>query len=183
MKGKQKKKLLVEPPSFNPLANYELQITPNIKHREKRIGDTSLREDTRLNYVGYENESKFYVNEDMGAFDYSKLISSAANRKLILSLKPSAQSLFLWILYELDYKSDTIEVSLARVNKTKFKIVAASLRDAIEELEHHCIIKRIGNKRTSDYWRFFINPQVIFKGDAKQFYKDVIFYHPEYMKM
>jgi DNA-binding Lrp family transcriptional regulator len=89
--------------------------------------------------------------------------------------------LFLWILYALRYRGDVVELDFKKMKNVGFQMSPGTFRKSIQELEGNRIIKRIGAKKDDDYWKFFINPQIIFKGDAKGFYSDVIKYHPEYL--
>ncbi len=171
----------VESAKKNPLANYGLQITDNFRSIRKKIGDTSLAWNGKLELAGITNDEIFSINENLASFDYSKVITTAHNRDTILSLNPGAQSLFIWILFELDYLSDTVEIEFVSAKRRGLSLAPGTFREAIAELETKKLIKRVGKKRTKDYWLFFINPQVIFKGDAKGFYKAVLEAHPDYL--
>lgn len=166
---------------FNPLANYELQVEPNKYRKSKKVSETSLADELRLSFIGMNEDSDISFSDDYGNFKYSKVVDSAANRNSILSMQSSTQSLFIWILFKLDYRSDTVEIRLEEVNATGLSMAPGTFNNSLKELEEKGIIKRIGiQKRLDDYWLFHINPQIIWKGDAKQFYKDVLKYHPEY---
>ncbi|MBN8851221.1 MAG: hypothetical protein BGO55_10040 [Sphingobacteriales bacterium 50-39] len=65
---------------FNPLANYSFQVKPNWKTNFKQVSETSLKENIGLPLVGVNDDDPIYYSDDMGAFEYSKIISSAENR-------------------------------------------------------------------------------------------------------
>lgn len=167
---------------FNPLANYREQTTDNYITKEKKVRETSLSGNLRLPFAGIDDDDVLTYKEDMAAFEYSKVICSAKNRNEILSMKPSTQGLFIWIVFALEYRSDTVLITAERINNKGLKLAHPSFLAAIAELEKRRIIKRMGRKRTNEYWSFHINPQYIFKGNAKDFYKDIIACHPEYLR-
>ena len=166
---------------FNPLANYALQVESKPYKRKKKVSETSLADDVRFDLMNLDEDSNIRITDDYGNFKHSQVISGAANRNLILSMTPTAQSLFIWIHFKLDYRSDTVEIKLEEVNDTGLDISGNTFGNALDELEERNIIKRIGEKRTDEYWLFHINPQIMWKGNAKRFYKDVLEAHPDYM--
>ncbi len=166
---------------FNPLVDYGAQIHDNFKPASKKLGDTSLASDLRVESLKvFSTETRIRYKENMGNFEHSKVVGGASNSNDILSMKHSSQSLFIWILFNLEYRNDTIRIEGELLAKTGLPLATGTLKEAIVELENANIIRRVGAKRTLDYWLFFINPQIIWKGDAKRFYKDVLKYHPEY---
>jgi hypothetical protein len=168
---------------FNPLANYQRQIEPNILRRRKKVKDTNLLDDNQPGFVvGLSGENEILVKEDMAVFDYSKLITSAKNRNVIFSWNTNTIKLFVWLLFVLDYRSDVISLRPENMAKLGFKMAPATFRNSVNELERSGIIKRVNTSpKHENFWSFFINPQVIFKGDAKKFYNDVIKANPDYM--
>jgi hypothetical protein len=166
----------------NPLTDYAAQIKSNRKRRNKTIGQTTLSDDTRLSLVGLREDTELGIYDDYGNFNHAKVMASAANRELLLSLMPTTLSLFIWILFNLRYRSDTVEIKYDHAITTGLSVSENTLTNAIKELEAKHVIKRVGTeKRTEEYWLFFINPQILWKGDAKEFYKDVLKYHEEYL--
>lgn len=165
---------------FNPLADYKLQIKPNKIIEKAPLADTTLGGSVLLDLAQMTDDDKIGIKEDKGNFPYAKIVTYPLHRDLLLGLMPTTQSLFLWLLFQIEYRSEIVEISLKKVNKS-LKISANTLNQAIAEMETINIIKRVGKKRKEDYWHFFINPQFIWKGDAKKYYKDVTRMHPEYL--
>lgn len=165
----------------NPLADYQKQIKANRRTIEKTIGDTSIGDDIRLELMGLSPEQKIYIWDEIGDMNFGKLMASAKNRNLIMSLSASTLKLFLWIIYALKFRGDVVTLDLAKMEKLGFQMANGTFRNSIKELEDNKIIRRVGQKK-DDYWMFFINPQILFKGDAKRFYNDVLRHHPEYLK-
>jgi hypothetical protein len=166
---------------YNPLADYKAQIKQNYKECKKKVGETSLSSSIHAHMGQIPDDMEISYLEDMGSFDYSKVVTTAAFRNTILKTSPCTQSLFLWIIFRLKYRSDTIEIDPDKVKALGLSLSKNSLVKAISELESINLIKRQGNKRLN-YWIFNINPQCIFKGDAKKFYNEVVKAHPEYLK-
>ena len=166
---------------LNPLADYKKQTERRVRNFAKKIKDTSLSGDMRNQFLGLDEEDDIHFKDDLSNFEHSKLIVSAANRDIIMSLKPTAHYLLFWILFELNYRNDTILLKLEDMSKKGFKLSKNTFKEAISNLEANNIIRRVDNKpKMENYWLFFINPQIIFKGDALNFYKDVLHYHPDY---
>jgi hypothetical protein len=165
---------------FNPLVDYKLQITPNIKKIVMKISDTSLGEAAIMPLIRNSEHDKFISYEDRDTLNYSKLVANAKNRDIILKLRPTAHKLFLWILYSLQYRTDVITI---KPDMVKRFISEKGLREAILQLEGEKIIKRIGKKKELDFMDFHINPQFFFRGDAKGFYVDLLQVHPEYINL
>lgn len=165
---------------LNPLADYKKQVKNNRKPVKSRYGDTSLSEDARNELWKMDDDTRVDFWLEMGNFPYFKIMLSASNRDLIFSLKPSSLSLFIFIAFNLDFRADEIKIDFKQCKKQKLNISKGSFIKSIEELESKKVIERIGTKRTPDYWKFFINPQIFFLGDAKKFYKDVLQEHPDY---
>lgn len=160
----------------NPLVDYSFETRPNIKAMKRHIEDTSL-----INVLFIEQQTdngNFTSYEDRDHKNYTKLVTLAQHRNLILGFKPSTLKLFIWILFKIDYRNDVVNINPESVVSI---LSRAAFKEAIQELEDNNIIKRIGQKRQKDYWDFHFNPIYFFKGDAKQFYKDVIEVHPDYV--
>ncbi len=166
----------------NPLADYAAQIKRNTKRRNKSLGQTTLSDDMRLSLMGFTEDSPIGIIDDYGNFNHAKIMSSAANRDLLLSMAPTTQSLFIWILFNLRYRCDTVEIDYDKAITTGLSVSKNTLAKAINELEAKEVIRRVSTQKgTDEYWLFFINPQILWKGDAKAFYKDVLKYHADYM--
>lgn len=166
---------------FNPLADYKLQIKANKKPTYKAIKQTSLSNDPRMELMSIGEEYKISYLEDMGNFEHSKILTSAKNRNLILSLGPNSQKLFIWILFALEYRKDTVQLIHDNMTQLGFQMSPNTFRKSIDDLETKGVIKRVSpTAKSEEYWHFFINPQILFKGDAKRFYNDVSTVHPEY---
>ena len=165
----------------NPLANYALQTENRVSSVQKRIRDTSLRGDIRLDFAKISDDEKVFVRHDYGNFNFCKLMYSAQIRNKVLQMAPNTQKLFLWLIYNLGTKSETIELNFDKKQLVPFGMSRNTFSNAIMELERNEIIKRIGvTKRAADYWMFYINPQVMFVGDAKRYYQGVVEHHPDY---
>jgi hypothetical protein len=167
---------------FNPLVDYWSQTKGNIRPIETNIGKTSLRNNIMLPMVGIDDKTDLHIFYDANNYKFSQVVSTAKNRDLLLLLAPGAQSLFIWILFNLKFRSDTITILYDKVIKTGLTISRGTFNKAIKELENIKVIKRVGIKRTEDYWVFFINCQILWKGNAKLFFQDVLEVHPEYLK-
>lgn len=170
----------IEASRKNPLANYKLQIQHKKMLVEKKIKDTSFKDDFRESKWGVNGETRIDFYQEMGNFPHSKLIDNASNRDLIFSLKSTSLQIFVFMLFNLYFRTDEAEINFTKCIKQKLNISKSSFLSAIEELERKGIIRRIGIKRTKDYWKFFINPQLMFKGDAKKYYQDVLEMYPHY---
>ena len=59
----------------NPLCNYNAQIAVKRKGKKKRVGDTSLGNEPQLGLLGIHDHTEIKYKEDVGNFDYSKLIN------------------------------------------------------------------------------------------------------------
>lgn len=165
----------------NPLADYKAQISHKSKAKNKLFGETSLIHDPLEDFRKTPHNKKIYYREDVGNFEHSKLITGVENRNKIMSLQPNSQKLFLWILFALDYRNETVEIKPEKIIKQGFSMALGTFRKSIEELCQKGIIKRVCNQvKTDEYWIFFINPQIIWKGDSKRYYKDVLKVHPDY---
>jgi hypothetical protein len=166
----------------NPLADYAAQIKENRTPDSRAVSETSLSKDIRLPLLGMEEEDDIDFVVDMGNFPHSKVLLSAANRKTIFSLDSKAQNLFLWIVFMLQFRMDTVILEYNRMKKLGYQASRNTFSDAIEALESKHIIQRINNvPKSLQYWHFFINPQMLFKGDAKTFYRHLIQVHPEWL--
>ena len=166
---------------LNPLADYKAQVAPNRITKSMKISQTSMSNDPRMDLIRKSEGSDFTYRPDMGNFDHSKVLTSIDSRNRIMSLNSNSQKLFLWVVFALSYRSDTVKLDFDKMKELGFKMANATFRNSIDDLISKEIIQRVDPKvKSDDYWQFFINPQVIFKGDAKQFYKDVLLVHPEY---
>lgn len=166
---------LIRKVKFNPLVDYDYETKPNYRNIERNIQDTSLMGTPFIEH--FANGGKFISREERDHKNYTKLVTLATNRDLLLTLKPSTLKLFLWIMFKLEYRKDVVRIT---PEDLKAHLSRFAFNEAIAELEANAILKRIGEKRSKDYWDFNINPYYFFKGDAKQFYKDVIKLHPDY---
>ena len=166
---------------WNPLADYKAQVSHKSKVRNKRFGETSLIHDILEDFRKTPPNKKIYFRDDVGNFEHSKLITGIDNRNTIMSLQPNSQKLFLWILFELDYRMETVEIHPDKIEKLGFIMALGTFRNSIKDLCQKNIIRRVSNKvKTKDYWTFYINPQIMWKGDSKRYYKDVLSVYPHY---
>lgn len=166
----------------NPLADYKKHTKDDRKSKvQKTLKETSLSGDIRLDFANMSDDEKILVDHEFDNFDYCKLIYSAANRKLIFSLGANSHKLFMCIMFSLEYKSEIVNLSPTKIKKLGCKMSPGTLRKAIIELTDKKIINRIGsNQKAADYQHFFINPQMVFRGSSKRYYKAVLHYHPDY---
>jgi len=163
---------------FNPLADYSLQTKGKPLKTIKRLGETTLVDDFRLGLTPLTEDTLIGMYDDTGNLNHMKVMDAAANRDLLLSLDPTTLSLFIWILFKIAYRDETVEIRYELVNAKGLK--ERTFDKAIKQLEANNIIKRIGTKGSGEYWLFHINPQVMWKGNALKYYKEVVKLHPEY---
>jgi len=167
----------------NPLADYILQTKTRPGKLRKKIRDTSLDGDHRLHFANVGDDEDISINHDYGNFNFCKLIYSAKNRDTVLAMGSNTQKLFLWISYNLEYKTEIIELNYNKPQNAEYGMSLNTFKKSIKELESNNIIRRIGtNEKQDDYWLFHINPQVIFVGDAKRYYEGVVEHHRDYLK-
>lgn len=168
----------IEAAKFNPLADYAKQIKTSSYKNSKKIRDTSLSEHVVFPLMGLNNDTDISFREEKGNFPFCKLINNAANFHLISSLTPTSGFILLLILMRLEFLSDQVQIPFDKFSKL---LSVNTFNKSIAELESKGIILRIGIKRNFDYWHFFINPQIIYRGDAKKFYKQVIDLNPHFL--
>lgn len=168
----------------NPLVDYAKETKKSGSRRmQKTIADTSLDDDIRLELIGLSQKVKIYFKHEVGDINYCKVMSTAKNRTLISGLNANTQKLFLWIVYALKFRGDIVELDLEKMKTLGFQMSIGTFRNSILELQANSIIRRVGIRpKDEDYWMFFINPQILFKGDGKKFYNDVVKHHPDYLK-
>lgn len=166
---------------FNPLADYKSLTKTNRRTIKKKFKNTSYADDFRESNWGVDRETRIDFYQDMSTLPHKKLFDSVKNRRLIFSLSSSASRLFMFILFNLDFRMDEITIRFAACKKQQLYLSNTSFIIGIEELEKKGIIKRIGIKRTPDYWKFFICPQIIFKGDSIKYFSKVLEIHTDYL--
>lgn len=168
---------------FNPLADYKAQMIGRKLNETTKVSNTSLSEEIVLDLDVNKRikEGDVTFRKTITGFEHSKVISSAENRDILMSLRPTSQRLFIFILFLLEFRDDTITLDYQNMNSLGLKMTNTTFRQAVTDLEAKDIIKRKPVKpREPKYWDFFINPQILFKGDALNFYKDLDKVHPEY---
>ncbi|WP_026768520.1 hypothetical protein [Asinibacterium sp. OR53] len=166
----------------NPLADYIDQIEPNLADFNAPLSDSTLSQFQYTLGKGVINEGSVKYTREMPNYEFTKVINSAKNRNTILNLSDSAVRLFVYILYEIEHLNDTIDLEYEQVQKKGLGIKSRdTYRKAIDKLSEAKVIKRIGKKpKGVDYHLFHFNPQMLFCGEAKNFYRGVIEAHPEY---
>lgn len=168
---------------LNPLVDYKAQIAVNKKRKGKTIGETSFNDDPRNELYKVPSDKMIYYRDDMGNFEHAKVIvEPVTNRNTIMSLELSSLKLLFWILFQLEYRCETVNINPIEAKRKGLKMALGSIRNSVEELCRKRILKRVNETPKSiDFWNFFINPQIIWKGDAKKFYKDILNVHPEFL--
>ena len=98
--------------------------------------------------------------------DYCKLFTRAGYRLHINALSSNAKALVLWLMYEIDYAVDYMEIDSKRyVNETSLNYKLLGM--AVKELVDACVISPTSVDKV--YW---INPFFFFKGDRLKKYPD-----------
>lgn len=100
--------------------------------------------------------------------DYAKLFTTPAYRLHVSCLDDHSKSLFLWIMFKLDYQVDFIEITYEKF-KVENKTNSAYYGKALKQLVEYGILTPTTYKAI--YW---INPFVFFKGDRLKKYPDNI---------
>jgi hypothetical protein len=129
----------------NPLAGSDFKILINrVTDRERlRLVDNV--------YVPYELE----LERD----EYCKVYTKSENRKIVAQLSPSAKSLFLWIVYELESGKDYLWLNKRRYMEENSVASINTYKKAIAELARLTFVCASIVKDV--YW---VNPRLMFSG-------------------
>src|SRR5688572_14440274 len=107
----------------NPLCDYKAQIEDKRRPRTKILRETSLAANLKLNFVGIDDDTEISYRDDIGNFDHSKLLEiNAETKHKIFGLAASTHSLLIWILFNIDYRNDTIRIERNLVRKSGLKL-------------------------------------------------------------
>lgn len=145
---------------MNPfLANYNLplvkinkQITFINDEPTGYVGEFVKKTENKSYFVEAQNHLSVYEAPDI-------------NEKLFTKMKPNGRDLYLYIQNNLPYNTDTIHLSLEKVNKV-LSMSRPTLTSAIQQLLNENIICR-GDKQ-GVYW---VNPYYLFKGNRIAYYE------------
>lgn len=100
--------------------------------------------------------------------EYCKVFTRAGFRLHVTAMSPNAKSLYMWLMYELDYSVDFIEINKKRyVNESKLNYKQYQL--AIKELIDFCVISPTSVNDV--YWT---NSLFFFKGDRLKKYPECV---------
>lgn len=89
-----------------------------------------------------------------------KIFNNADNRKVVMALSSAGKSVFLSVLYSLDYGSEKVTLRVRRLMRECFISSHHTFTKGIEELERYGIIAATDTKY--EYW---INSAIFFAGD------------------
>ena len=145
---------------MNPfLVNYKLPLVKVIKQ-------ISFTNEENIGYVGEyikKTETKSYFIE---AQKHTSVYESPdINNKLFTKMKPNGRDLYLYIQNNIAYNSDTIHLSLEKVNQI-LSMSRPTLVSAIQQLLTENIICKA--EKQGMYW---INPYYLFKGNRVAYYE------------
>jgi hypothetical protein len=99
------------------------------------------------------------VEVELERDEYCKVYTKSENRKIVAQLSPSAKSLFLWIVYELESGKDYLWVNKRRYMEENSVSSINTYKKAIAELARLTFICASVVKDV--YW---INPKLMFAG-------------------
>lgn len=100
----------------------------------------------------------------------TKVFHTPDNRRLIAGLRPSAKSLFLWLIFELEVGRDYIWIPKHRYMSETFTSAINTYKSGIKELSRYYIV--YPHPTVKDvYW---INPEVFFSGSRAKLYRNNI---------
>ena len=100
--------------------------------------------------------------------EYCKVFTRSGFRLHVTAMSPNAKSLYMWLMYELDYSVDFIEINKKRyVSESKLNYKQYQL--AIKELIDFCVISPTSVNDV--YWT---NSLFFFKGDRLKKYPECV---------
>jgi len=155
----------------------ELKLSKHLKDNPLTKGfiiSVSILND-KNNYIKDPNELDALYNPKQYQLERqinTKIYRSKVTKKAVLQLNSNAKNLFLWIMFEIQPKTDYIHINKADTSK-ELNISTKTLERAIKELCNKITIFGINtqimqmSKETDVY---FINPAFIFSGDRKKKY-------------
>lgn len=116
---------------------------------------------------------KIIVGTERDKKNFTKVFMSSSSKKRVLQLKPRSFAVLVWMLYNIEYKSDVIEITLENCG-VHVGLTENTFRAAIKDLINAEIIARVSNlPRTSNYHFFYFNPEVLFKGQMFRYFRDL----------
>ena len=102
----------------------------------------------------------------------TKIYKSKITKNAVLQLNSNAKNLFLWIVFEIQPKTDYIHINKADTSK-ELNISIKTLERAIKELCNKITIFGVNTQiiqMSKEIDVYFINPAFIFSGDRKKKY-------------
>lgn len=99
---------------------------------------------------------------------FVRLYTTSQRRKILSKCSPQAKSLFLWILFEIEYGKDYLWINKDRYMEENY-VSLATYRRSIKELHRYNLIQPSVKKGI--YW---INPDFVFKGNRVEKYPNKV---------
>lgn len=99
--------------------------------------------------------------------EYTKIYIKSENRKIVAGLSPTAKSLFLWLVYEVESGKDFLWVNKRRYMEENGVSSINTYKKAISELAEHLFVCASVVKDV--YW---VNPRLMFCGSRINKYPD-----------
>jgi len=157
----------------------ELKLSKHLKDNPLTKGfiiSVSILND-KNNYIKDPNELGALYNPKQYQFERqinSKIYRSKFTKKAVLQLNSNAKNLFLWIMFEIQPKTDYIHINKADTSK-ELNISVKTLERAIKSLcskinVYDVNIQILQISKEIDV--YFINPAFIFSGDRKKKYPE-----------
>lgn len=142
---------------INPFcSNFTLELI-RIKNKIEIVGDEARSESLSMSKVYSE---KYTVEKQK----HTKLYHTAYDDKLFFNLSNKARDIVFYILLNIKENLDYIELSFDIIKK-KVNISRKLYYDSMKELKEKAIVS---NRRQGSFW---VNPQIIFNGNRKEFFK------------
>ena len=157
----------------------ELKLSKHLKDNPLLKGffiSVSIMKD-KNNYIKDPNELGALYNPKQYQLDRqinTKIYRSKITKNAVLQLNSNAKNLFLWIMFEIQPKTDYIHINKADTSK-ELNISVKTLERAIKSLCSKINVYDVNiqimqmSKETDVY---FINPAFIFSGDRKKKYPE-----------
>lgn len=95
---------------------------------------------------------------------FARIYTTSQRRTILSACSPQAKSLFLWIIFEIDYGKDYLWINKNRYMEENL-VSLATYRRSIKELHRYNLIQPSVKKGI--YW---INPDFVFKGNRVEKY-------------
>lgn len=127
------------------------------------LEDLKVGEDTVTIGTTTTNEKVFLLESE----HKTQVYTNSDSRKFIAALSLKAKSLYLWLIYDIEYSKEYVWINVVRYMKEN-NVSANTYRDSMKELVKKGIIYPIFELSNM----FWVNPRLFFKGNRIKTFKE-----------